>query len=133
MTGDDTIEVFLSFENMVKRLKLKLCTNAGGIAAVLATRAAIQAAVEDMARDKVTLQRCEECESNHWEEQDYRYINAEEFEECFGKFGNKHVIVNFRIEYHHDRPTNLYPIAEARVTNVEIEERTTEYCSSDEV
>jgi hypothetical protein len=128
-TGGD-IEVFLSFEKMVKRLKLKLCTNAGGIAVVWATRAAIQAVINDMARDRVTLEECD-CVADHWEEQDDRYILSDEFEECFGKFGNKHVIVNFRIEYHHDRPTNLYTIAEARVTSVEVEERENEYCGEE--
>jgi hypothetical protein len=131
-TGEDGIDVFLSFEKMVKQLKLKLCTNAGGIAAVWATRAAIRAVINDMARDRVTLEECH-CVADHFEEQDDRYILSDEFEECFGKFGNKHVIINFRIEYHHDRPTNLYPIAESSVTHIAIDERTTEYCTSDEV
>jgi hypothetical protein len=109
---------FLSLEEMLKRLKLKLCTNAGGIAAVLATRSAIQAAIEEMVGE--ALVRCDECENDYWKDEDDRFINAEEFEECFGKFGGKHIIVSFRIEYLHDRPTSLYPIAEARITNIDI-------------
>jgi hypothetical protein len=130
---DETGPAFLSLEEELRRLKLKLCTNAGSIAAVLATRAGIEAAVEALVRGRAVLEKCDECENDYWKDEDDRYINAEEFEECFGKFGNKHVTVNFRIEYHHDRPTNLYTLAEARITNVELEERTTEYCTSDEV
>jgi hypothetical protein len=124
MSGKQFDATHLALEEELKRLELEILTNAGGISAVWATRAAIRAAIKGLAAGRGEIKECGRCESEHWKDEDGRHINSEEFEECFGILDGRHIIVSFRLEYLHDDPTSLYPIAVARVTGVELEERT---------